>query len=62
VLTQYNIACVLAQLGDHDEAFDLLERLLPLANHETKSWIKNDSDFDSLRALPRYEKVLELIR
>ncbi len=62
VLTQYNIACVLAQLGDHDEAFDLLERLLPRANHETKSWIKNDSDFDSLRALPRYEKVLELIR
>jgi len=61
VLTQYNIACVLAQLGDHDKAFDLLERLLPHANHETKSWIKHDSDFDSLRALPRYQKVLELI-
>ncbi len=61
VLTQYNIACVLAQLGDHDKAFDLLERLLPHANHETKSWIKHDSDFDSLRSLPRYQKVLELI-
>ncbi len=61
VLTQYNIACVLAQLGDHDKAFDLLERLLPHANHETKSWIKHDSDFESLRALPRYQKVLELI-
>jgi adenylate cyclase len=61
VLTQYNIACVLAQLRDHDKAFDLLERLLPHANHETKSWIKHDSDFDSLRALPRYQKVLELI-
>jgi len=61
VLTQYNIACVLAQLGDHDQAFDLLERLLPHANHETKSWIKHDSDFDQLRALPRYQKVLELI-
>jgi adenylate cyclase len=61
VLTQYNVACGLAQLGDHDKAFDLLERLLPHANHETKSWIKNDSDFDSLRALPRYQKVLELI-
>jgi len=61
VLTQYNIACVLAQLGDHDQAFDLLERLLPRANHETKSWIKHDSDFDQLRALPRYQKVLELI-
>ncbi len=62
VLTQYNIACVLAQLGDHDKAFDLLERLLPHANHETKSWIKHDSDFDSLRRLPRYQQVLELIR
>lgn len=61
VLTQYNIACVLAQLGDHDKAFDLLERLLPHANHETKSWIKHDSDFDSLRPLPRYQKVLDLI-
>jgi len=61
VLTQYNIACILTQLGDHDQAFDLLERLLPHANHETKSWIKHDSDFDQLRALPRYQKVLELI-
>ncbi len=61
VLTQYNVACVLAQLGDHDKAFDLLERLLPHANHETKSWIKHDSDFESLRAMPRYQKVLELI-
>ena len=61
VLTQYNVACILTQLGDHDQAFDLLERLLPHANHETKSWIKHDSDFDKLRALPRYKKVLELI-
>jgi adenylate cyclase len=61
VLTQYNVACVLAQLGDHDAAFDLLEKLLPHANHETKSWIQHDSDFDQLRALPRYQKVLELI-
>jgi adenylate cyclase len=62
VLTQYNVACILTQLGDHDPAFDLLERLLPHANHETKSWIKHDSDFDALRALPRYQKVLELIQ
>ena len=49
------------QLGDLDVAFDLLERLLPRANHETKSWIKLDSDFDALRSHPRYQKVLELI-
>ena len=45
---------------EHEIAFDLLEKLLPHANHETKSWVKVDSDFESLRALPRYQKVLQL--
>lgn len=61
LLTQYNAACVHARLGDHEVAFDLLEKLLPHANHETKSWVKVDSDFESLRALPRYQQVLRLI-
>lgn len=61
VLTQYNAACVYSLLGDIEPAFDLLERLLPHANHETKAWIKHDSDFDPLRNHPRYQKVLELI-
>jgi len=62
ILTRYNVACVYAIAGDFDRAFDLLERLLPHANHETKAWIKVDSDFDGLRSLPRYQKVLELIQ
>jgi len=62
LLTQYNVACVYAMAGDCNRAFDLLERLLPHANHETKLWIKVDSDFDGLRSLPRYQKVLELIQ
>jgi adenylate cyclase len=61
VLTQYNAACIYARLGDAGAAFDLLERLLPHANHETKAWIKHDSDFDPLRSQPRYQKVLELV-
>ena len=61
VLTQYNAACVYSLLGDIEPAFDLLEGLLPHANHETKAWIKHDSDFDPLRDRPRYQKVLELI-
>jgi adenylate cyclase len=61
LLTQYNAACVHARLGDSEQAFDLLERLLPHANHETKSWVKFDSDFETLRNLPRYQKVLALI-
>jgi adenylate cyclase len=61
LLTQYNSACVYARMGDAEMAFDLLERLLPHANHETKSWVKVDSDLDALRSLPRYENVLRLI-
>jgi adenylate cyclase len=61
VLTQYNVACVYSLVGEIEPAFDLLERLLPHANHETKAWIKHDSDFDPLRNHPRYQKVLELI-
>ena len=62
ILTQYNVACVYSKMGDHEAALDLLERLLPHANHETKSWIRHDSDFDSLRSHPRYQKVLALIQ
>jgi adenylate cyclase len=62
ILTQYNAACAHSQMGDFEPAFDLLERLLPHANHETKAWVKVDSDLDALRNLPRYQKVLELIK
>ncbi|NJD32489.1 MAG: tetratricopeptide repeat protein [Gammaproteobacteria bacterium] len=62
VLTQYNVACIYSKLGESDAAFDLLERLLPHANHETRSWVRHDADFDSLRGLPRYRKILELVR
>ena len=46
ILTQYNVACAHSRLGDFELAFALLERLLPHANHETKSWVKVDSDLD----------------
>ena len=61
ILTQYNVACVHSLLGEDEPAFDLLERLLPHANQETKSWLTLDSDLDALRPFPRYQKLLELI-
>ena len=61
ILTQYNVACVHSMLGEVEPAFDLLERLLPHANQETKSWLTLDSDLDALRPFPRYQKLLELI-
>src|SRR6266850_4013893 len=62
VLIQYNVACVYSLLGDLEQAFDLLERLLPNAGYELKhGWIKHDSDLDPLRSHPRFQKILELI-
>ncbi len=60
LLTQYNVACVYSLLGDLERALDLLERLLPNANHETKAWVLHDSDFDPLHNDPRWQKVLDL--
>jgi adenylate cyclase len=61
VLTQYNVGCFHALVGELDAAIELLERLLPQANHETRAWVKNDSDFDSIRSHPRYQNVLKLL-
>jgi adenylate cyclase len=61
ILTQYNVACVHAGLGEAERAIDLLLRLLPQANHETKAWVKHDSDFTPIHSHPRWQKVLELI-
>ncbi|MER8530346.1 MULTISPECIES: adenylate/guanylate cyclase domain-containing protein [unclassified Mesorhizobium] len=60
LLTQYNTACLCCHFGEFDRAFDLLERLLPHANHETKAWVKQDSDFAPLHEHPRWQRVLEL--
>jgi adenylate cyclase len=61
LLTQYNVACVYSKLGELDAAFDLLERLLPHANHETKAWVRHDPDFEALREQPRYQRLLALL-
>ena len=62
VLIQYNVACVYSLLGDLEQAFDLLEGLLPKAGYELKrGWIKHDSDLDPLRRHPRFQKIFEVI-
>jgi adenylate cyclase len=61
VLTQYNIACVYTFIGEHDRAMDLLERLLPHAHHDTKAWVRHDSDFKALHDQPRWQNILKLL-
>jgi adenylate cyclase len=62
VLTQYNVACLHCYFGELEPALNLLERLLPRANHETKAWVRQDSDFEPLHNHPRWQEVLELAR
>ncbi len=62
VLTHYNIACFYCFIGEFDRALDLLEAMLPRANHETKAWVLNDSDFDPVHNHPRWQKVLALTK
>ena len=60
-LTQYNIACAYAQLGDLEEAMDLLEKVMPRRSTAQMLWSRNDSDLDPVRSHPRYQKLLETI-
>jgi adenylate cyclase len=57
-LTLYNVACDYALLGELDLALDVLERWKPRANPTTKAWIRHDTDFDSIRENPRFQKFL----
>lgn len=52
----YNVACVYALLGLVDSAIDLLERAVANGFGHWE-WIEHDSDFDGLRAHPRFQAV-----
>jgi adenylate cyclase len=62
ILTKYNIACLYCFVGELDEALDVLIEIIPHANHETKAWIVQDTDFQPLHAHPRWQSVLELLK
>jgi adenylate cyclase len=59
---QYNIACAYAQLGDLEDAMDLLEKAMPRRCTPPQIlWFTNDSDLDPVRSHPRYQQLLETI-
>jgi adenylate cyclase len=58
-LTQYNIACYYSVSGDFDQAFAMLDKLLPRSNADMKDWILSDSDLDPLHADRRWETIRE---
>jgi adenylate cyclase len=55
----YNIACAMALLGETETALDALEACLPRVDAVTFSvWIKQDTDLDALRDLPRFQDLV----
>jgi adenylate cyclase len=61
-LAKYNVVCFYSLVGDHERAIDLLIELLPGAAHETKRWVKYDSDLDPIRNHPRFAHVLAMLK
>ncbi|MFL6748569.1 MAG: TPR end-of-group domain-containing protein [Sphingomicrobium sp.] len=57
----YNAACMWAQIGDFDRAFDYLERWANHSGPENRDWMLHDPDLNPLRTQPRYERFLEAL-
>lgn len=58
---KYNAGCMWAQMGESERALDLLEQWASHVGRENKDWMQKDPDLESLRELPRYKKIVELI-
>ncbi len=58
----YNAACVLAQLGQVDEALAALESGTEDGRLCRPSWVEHDEDLASLRGNPRFEALLAKMR
>jgi serine/threonine protein kinase/Tfp pilus assembly protein PilF len=57
-LLLYNISCMYALLGNHNEALDCLEKAVD-KGYGQKDWVEHDSDMDSLREMPRFQRIVE---
>jgi adenylate cyclase len=57
----YNAACMWAQIGDLDRAFDYLERWANHSGMENRDWMLHDPDLDRIRSHPRYAQFLEFL-
>lgn len=58
---RYNIACLYALTGDSESAFQHLKKLVE-SKYDNYKHIKKDSDFNSLHADKRWDKVLSAVK
>jgi serine/threonine protein kinase/Flp pilus assembly protein TadD len=56
----YNVGCVYALLGETAKSLECLEQAV-VHGYGHKEWIEHDSDLDSLRELPRFQKLIASI-
>jgi adenylate cyclase len=63
LLALYNIACVYSQVGEFDQAIELLKKVLPYVDAlpAWRAWLKHDSDLDPIRDDPRFQMLLETL-
>jgi hypothetical protein len=54
----YNITCMYARLGNHEEALKHLERAVD-KGYGNKAWMEHDSDLDLIRESPRFKAILD---
>jgi TolB-like protein/Flp pilus assembly protein TadD len=59
--TLYNVACGYALIGKPERALDCLERA-SVRGMAIAEWAENDSDLESLHALPRFRGLIERLR
>jgi serine/threonine protein kinase/Tfp pilus assembly protein PilF len=52
----YNVACTYSMLGKADDALSCLERSID-RGFGHREWIENDSDFNAIRDLPRFQAI-----
>jgi adenylate cyclase len=55
---RYNLACSLAQLGERDQALDLIETIIEKLQREAISWIKSDTTLENVRGHPRFNAMI----
>ena len=58
---RYNAACTYAQLGEVEQALDMLEIWSGSVGVELGLWFKHDADLDPIRDNPRYAELVERI-
>jgi quercetin dioxygenase-like cupin family protein len=54
----FNAACLEARLGDRERALEYFERAIELEPDQAREYAKTDSDFDSIRADPRFVSMV----